>query len=92
MIPPEVEPWLWITGIAGMIGWMTHQAHCLRKNRKRTWRLEKGFILSMKLTAKLTKKAHANDPEIVHDADEIEQFVSVVLEPDSDEEERFKLF
>lgn len=92
-IPDAVEPWLWITGIGGVIAWMSHMSFCLRKNRKRTWRLEKGFILSMRLTAKLTKRAHQNDPEIIRDVDDIERFVNVVLEPDSNaDSDDFRLF
>jgi len=91
-IPNELEVWIWVSLVAGLIGWMSHQAHCLRIQRKRTWRLERGFILSMKLTAKLTKRAHANEPDIVHDVDEIEEFVNVVLRDESIENDDFKLF
>ena len=51
---------------------------------KRTWRLERAFSLSLKLTAKLTRKAHANEPEIIEDVEAIEDMVNLILK---DEEE-----
>lgn len=89
-IPPEVEPWLWGVGITGVLSWMTHQAYCLRQQRKRSWRMEKAFIISLKLQAKLTRQAHPDEPEIIKDVEEIEEIVNVVLK-DSDDEE-FQLF
>ena len=46
---------------------------------KRTWRLERAFVLSLKLNAKLTKQAHAQEQDIIDDVEEIENMVNLIL-------------
>lgn len=56
------------------------------KINKRLWRMERSFILSLKLQAKLTRKAHGDEPEIISDVEEIEDLVNVILKDDLEEE------
>ena len=55
------------------------------KTCKRIWRLERAFSLSLKLTAKLTRLAHADEPEIIKEVEEIEELVNMVLKDDPEE-------
>ena len=58
----------------------------ISKLRKENWRMKRAFTLQMKLTAKLTRRAHVNEPDIIEDVEEIEKLVNVVLNEDEEED------
>lgn len=68
--------------VKGILNRQKKNTEAIEKLCKRTWRLERAFSLSLKLTAKLTRKAHPNEPEIIQDVEEIEELVDTVLKDD----------
>jgi len=71
--------------VKGILNRQKHNTEAIEKLCKRTWRLERAFSLSLKLTAKLTRKAHADEPEIIEDVEAIEDMVNLILKDNPEE-------
>lgn len=69
----------------GILNRQKENTEAIQNLCKRTWRLERAFSLSLKLTAKLTRRAHSDEPEIIKDVEEIEELVNMVLKDDPEE-------
>ena len=69
----------------GILNRQKENTKSINKLCKRTWRLDRAFSLSLKLTAKLTRKAHADEPEIIEDVEAIEDMVNLILKDEEEE-------